>query len=218
MSSYPPARSYNSAGRQAQARVTRERILGVARELFIRQGFKATSVADIAAAAGVSGPTVFAAFGSKVTLLKEAAETTIVGDAEAVPMADRPEMRHVHAGRTAGEVLDRLVTLIVDRAPQVQPIFAVMYAACDAQPEIADLVELIDRQRLSGATALARTVADRLGTDEANRVAELRDCIWAAMSPTLYETFVVRRGWPPARYAGWLRATLEIPLAGLDGP
>lgn len=216
MSSGLQARTYNSAGRQAQARANRDRILEVARDLFVRQGFKATSVADIAAAAGVSGPTVFAAFGSKVNLLKEAAETTVVGDAEPIPIADRPEMRHVHAGRTAEEVLDRLATLIVDRSPQVQPIFTVMYAARDAHPEIADLVDLIDRQRLSGATALARTVAARLGTPDADQVAELRDCIWAAMSPMFYETFVVRRGWSRLRYTRWLRATLQIPIAEIS--
>lgn len=214
MSSASQPRSYDSSGRRAQAEVNRVRILDAARELFIRQGFAATYVADIAAAAGVSGPTVFARFGSKVNLLKEAAESTIVGDAEPVPMAERPEMRHVHAGRTAEEVLDRLVQLIVSREATVQPIFSVMYSARDGQPEIADLVNLIDSQRLSGATALARTVAERLGTDDPQRIAELRDCIWVSMSPELFEAFVVKRGWTPERYARWLRATLQIPLGG----
>ncbi len=50
---------------------------------------------------------MFSAFGSKVNLLKEAAETTIVGDGRPVPMAERDEMRHVHAGATTDEVLDR---------------------------------------------------------------------------------------------------------------
>lgn len=216
----PQARSYDSSGRRAQARANRVRILEAARDLFISRGFAQTSVSDIAAAAGVSGPTVFAAFGSKVNLLKEAVETTLVGDIEPVPMAQRAEMRHVHAGATAAEVLDRLVALVLLRSPEVQPIFSVMEAARDAQPEIADLVDLLEQQRLSGATALARTVAERLGAEDEQRVVELRDCIWVGLSPALWEAFVVKRGWPPERYGRWLRATLQIPVTelGLSRP
>ena len=205
-------RSYDSTGRRAQAQANRAKILDAARDLFISHGFAATSVTAIAAAAGVSAPTVFAAFGSKVNLLKEAAETTIVGDLEAVPMAERPEMRHVHAARTSAELLNRLADLLASRAPAVQPIFSVMYGARDGHPEIAELIDLLDEQRLSGATGLARTLAARLGTGDADRIAELRDCIWATMSPTWYEAFVVQRGWSLGHYQAWVRAALQIPV------
>lgn len=211
----PQARSYDSSGRRAQAQANRVRMLDVARGLFLSRGFAQTSVSDVAAAAGVSAPTVFAAFGSKVNLLKEAVETTLVGDVDPVPMAQRAEMRHVHAGITAAEVLDRLVELILLRSPQVQPIFSVMEAARDAQPEIAALVDVLEKQRLSGATALARTVAERLGVDDEQRIVELRDCIWVGLSPALWEAFVVKRGWPPERYGRWLRASLQIPITEL---
>jgi AcrR family transcriptional regulator len=205
-------RSYDSSSRRAQALANRARILEAARALFITNGFAATSVTAIAAAAGVSAPTVFSAFGSKVNLLKEAAETTIVGDVEAVPMAERPEMRHVHAAPTADELLDRLCDLLASRAAAVQPIFAVMYGARDGYPEIAELIDLLDEQRLSGATGLARTLADRLGTDDGDRIAEFRDCIWATMSPVWYESFVVKRGWSLEHYRAWVRAALQIPV------
>jgi AcrR family transcriptional regulator len=215
MVSSPQPRSYDSTGRRALAQVNRARILDAARTLFVEQGFAATTVAAIASASEVSVPTVFAAFGSKVNLLKEAAETTIVGDAEAIPMAERAEMRHVHAGETAEEVLDRLAELVVSRSRAVQPIFAVVYGARDGHPEIAALLDLFEDQRLAGATVLARTVAARLSTDDEVLVAEIRDCIWVGLSPTLYESFVVKRGWSPSRYQVWLRAAMQIPLDGL---
>jgi AcrR family transcriptional regulator len=211
----PQPRSYDSSGRRALAEVNRARILDAARDLFLRRGFAATSVAAIASAAGVSAPTVFAAFGSKVNLLKEAAETTIVGDVRAIPMAQREEMRRVHAGETADEVLDRLAALMVSRAPVVHPIFAVIYGARDGHPEIAALVDLLEEQRLTGATALARTVAERSGIDDAGRIAEIRDCIWAELSTTSYEALVIKRGWSLDRYQTWLRAAFQIPLTQL---
>jgi AcrR family transcriptional regulator len=211
------ARRYDASGRRAQARVNRDRILARARELFIRDGFAGTSVAAIARAAGVSAPTVFAAFGSKVNLLKEAAETTIVGDTQPIPMAERPEMRYVHAGATAEEALDRLADLIAERASAVYPIFSVMYAAQDAYTEIAELVDLTERQRLMGAAALARTIATRLDIQAPDEVAELRDAIWAAMSVVHYEMLVVKRSWPVERYREWIRAALQIPVDWMRG-
>lgn len=214
MSSQRQRRMYDTSGRRAQAEATRRRILDVARGLFIERGYAGTSVAQIAAASGVSAPTVFAAFTSKVNLLKVAAETMIVGDAEPVPLAERPEMRHVHAAATAEEVLDRLAELNTAAAGRAYPIFAVLYAAADAEPEIAELVRLIDGQRLAGATMLARTVLDRLDGDgrgggDPDRLAEVRDTIWAFNALSMYGMLVVQRGWPADRYRDWLRTALH---------
>src|SRR5919107_5804313 len=110
-------RPYNAEGRRAQARATRERILETAQALFGARGYAAVSVADIAAGAGVSVPTVFAGFRTKANLLKEATETALVGDADPVPLHDRPSMRHVVEGATAREVLHRLAALIAEAGP-----------------------------------------------------------------------------------------------------
>jgi len=201
-----PRRPYNAEGRRAQARATRERILETARALFIAQGYAGTSIAQVAAEAGVSAPTVFAGFTSKVNLLKEATETTLVGDAEPVPLHDRPQMRHVHEGRTAEEVLVRLAALIAERAPHVHPIYAVVSAAADADPEIAALARTLDEQRLAGATRLAGIVVEKGG--DPGRRDEVRDTIWTLNSPLLYGLLVTQRGWSVERYGAWVRRAL----------
>src|SRR5687768_8748842 len=93
-------RQYDSSGRQAQARANRARILQAATRLFVAQGYAATSVAQIAQEAGVSGPTVFAGFRSKVNLLKEAVDVALAGDDEPAPLADRPLHQRVHEAAT----------------------------------------------------------------------------------------------------------------------
>lgn len=201
-------RRYNAEGRQAQARATRQRILDTARRLFIEQGYAGTSIAQIAAEAGVSTPTVFAGFTSKVNLLKEATETMLVGDADPTPLHDRPQMRHVHDGPTAEDVLRRLAALIADRAPHVYPIYAVVHGAADADPDIAALARTLDQQRLAGATMLAATVLRRLDVDDSERLADVRDTIWTFNSPHLYALLVVQRGWSPERYGAWIARAL----------
>lgn len=201
-------RPYNAEGRRAQARATRERILEAARTLFVAHGYAAVAVADIAAAAGVSVPTVFAGFRSKANLLKEATETALVGDADPVPLHDRPAMRHVVEGATAAEVLHRLAALIAAAGPGVAPLYAVLHAAADADPQIAQLAATLDEQRLEGATRLAEVVLDRLGDADPDRLREVRDTIWTLNSPLLFGLLVTQRGWSPERYGAWVARAL----------
>lgn len=204
-------RAYDSRGRRAQAEASRGRILDAARRLFVEHGYAGTSIAQIAASAGVSAPTVFSAYRSKVNLLRTAAETTIVGDAGPEPLHERPAMRHVYDGATAADVLDRLAELNAVTADRAYPIFAVLYSAADAEPEIAALVRTIDEQRLAGAEMLARTVLDRLGEGDAgpHRLAEVRDSIWALNSLAMYGMLVAERGWSLDRYREWVRRALH---------
>jgi AcrR family transcriptional regulator len=213
MSTPRQARPYNAEGRRAQARATRERILETARALFVARGYAPVSVADIAEAAGVSVPTVFAGFRSKANLLKEATETALVGDAEPVPLADRPAMRHVVAAPTAREVLERFAALIAEAGPRVVPLYAVMHAAADAEPDLARLVRTLDAQRLTGATRLAEVVMARLGDGDPDRLAQVRDTIWAFNSPQLYTLLVTQRGWTPRRYGEWVARALVALVA-----
>jgi len=207
-------RSYDGSGRRAQAQANRERILATALGLFVVHGYAGTSIADIAAAAGVSVPTVFAHFGSKVELFKHCVDSATVGDTKPVPLAERPEMINVREGRTARQVIGRLAALIASAGPRVVPIYMVMYGAADADPEIRSLAHTMDDQRLVGATQLARVIMDRLGTDNDDLAAEIRDLIWMMNSPKTFSLLVTERAWPLDRYEIWIRRTLLAATTG----
>lgn len=214
MATHTQRRSYDGSGRRAQAQANRDRILQAAHELFVAQGYAGTSIADIAAAAGLSVPTVFARFGSKVELLKQCVDTATVGDTDPVPFADRPEMVNIREGRTAHQVIERLAALIGSAAPRVVPIYMVMYGASDADPEIRSLARTMDAQRLAGAAQLARVVMDRLGTDDEELAAEIRDLIWTMNSPQTLTLLVTERGWSLDRYETWVSRTLLAATTG----
>src|SRR4051794_700069 len=86
------ARTYDSSGRQEQARQTKLAVIRAAQRLFIDQGYGRTTIAEIAAAAGVSPETVYAAFKNKPTLLHRVWDITIGGDDEEVVFHERPEV------------------------------------------------------------------------------------------------------------------------------
>ena len=64
-------------------------MIDAARRLFLADGFAATTMPAVAAAAGVSVQTVYKVFGNKARLAKAVFDTTIAGDDEPVPMLER---------------------------------------------------------------------------------------------------------------------------------
>jgi tetracycline repressor-like protein len=79
-------RPSHSPRRQEAAAETRRRIRQAARQLFVANGYAATSIRAVAERAGVAEKTVYLAFPTKTDLLKEVA---IVGDDQPIPVAER---------------------------------------------------------------------------------------------------------------------------------
>src|SRR2546423_13179759 len=82
-------RRYVSPRRRDQAAATRREILEAAQRLFERQGYAATSMAAIAAEAGVALKTVYLAFETKSGLLRAVWHLLLRGDEEPVPIGER---------------------------------------------------------------------------------------------------------------------------------
>src|ERR1700755_1709329 len=95
-------RRYQSAQRQQQAQQTRARIVAAATGQFLAAGYAGTTVKAVAVAAGVSVPTVEAAFGTKARLLKAAIDVATAGDDEPVAMLDRAWARRAQAAPDGG--------------------------------------------------------------------------------------------------------------------
>jgi AcrR family transcriptional regulator len=74
----PTKRAYASPLREKAAAQTREVILRAATELFGQRGYALVTVADIAAAAGVSPKTVFASVGSKREIMDHIIDAGVI--------------------------------------------------------------------------------------------------------------------------------------------
>ena len=64
-------REYDASGRQERAREVHDKTLDVAAEAFLADGYEATTVAAIAAHAGVSEATIYKSYGGKAGLVRE---------------------------------------------------------------------------------------------------------------------------------------------------
>ena len=210
----PAKRGYASPVRDHQARATRRAVVDAAAELFIGQGYAATTMDAIAEAAGVSRKTVFASGGSKFTLLKDAFDWSLVGDDEPIPMADRPPVRRIIATSDPAEAVRLWAAMITDTATRAAPIAAVLSAAAHVDAEAAELLRVADEHRHEGARAFVAHLAAIGGLRTGLTRAGAADLCWLAMDPVPFLRLVMERGWSPARYRRWLTAAVSRELLG----
>ena len=213
----PPRRAYDSSGRRARAGESRRRILGAAHDLFIERGYAGTTMADIAERAGVSAPTVYAT-GSKAALLKVCIDRALAGDDDPVAVVDRPLSQWVYDTDDAREVLARYAVMMGELAARAGPIYDVVVRAADAEPEIAELLADLERQRLKASTIVAEAVASRAGLPPGRTLEQARDTIWVLNAPELYVTLTRKRRWSTKRYVAWSRNALLQLVAAPPAP
>jgi AcrR family transcriptional regulator len=210
----PVKRRYDSPLRRDQARATQRTIVDAASRLFREQGYIATSIDAIAAAAGVSRATVFTSVGGKNALLRRAYEIAVRGDEDPTPLGERAGARAVLADPNAHRLLGSYAAVCVEVAPRVAPIYETLRAAAQADPEITHLWERIAGERRFGAGRVANAVAElgalrpRLGREAAG------DILWVFNDPNLYTMLVDQRKWSPQRFKRWLTKTMQTELLG----
>jgi AcrR family transcriptional regulator len=203
----PVKRPYTSSLRATQAQTTRRAIVDAASRLFVENGYGATTVDAIAAAAGVSRKTVFTSVGGKAEALKLAFDWGVVGDDAPAPLMERSHVKDSYAEPDARVILARQARFVRGVAERIAPLAAVARAAAGLDAEIRVLVESAERQRQQGMTQLARLLETRGALRPGLDVAEAADILWLLSDPGTYQRLVTRRGWPVERYDAWLAET-----------
>jgi AcrR family transcriptional regulator len=207
-----PRRRYRSSVRTEGARRTRQAIVATAGELFAERGYAATSLADIAAAAGVARPTAFAAFGSKAALLRQVLDEALAGDDVPVAVADRPWFRPVWDATTPSAVLDAYAEVCLIIARRAAQLFETVRRAADDAPEAAELWNTLQANRRAGARMIVERLhklgglAPELDPDTAT------DILWIFNDPTHYAALVSQRGWTEPTFRRWLARTMHNAL------
>jgi AcrR family transcriptional regulator len=190
--------------RREQAAATRRRILDVAQELLERDGYAATSMAAIAAAAGVSLKTVYLVFDTKSGVVRALWHLLLRGDRDAVPVAEQDWYQAVLEEPDPEQQLRLNMRNSVVVKTRAGAMLEVIRDAASAEPDIGVLwariqVEFHDNQR-----AVAQSIADKGALNSGLDVAAAADILWTLNHPNLYALLVGERGWSADRYERWL--------------
>ena len=183
--------------RAARTLATRRAIVDAAAELFVAQGYGATTLEQVAARAGVAVQTVYFHFGNKRTILKQAVDVAAAGDDEAVAMLDRPWLDEARAEQDPRRVLAAWTAYGRGVVSRVGPIMRVVRDAAVVDPEMAAQWAVNEAQ-----TAEAfRVLAEQLEALRALRVpvAEAVDILCALSGVEMF-LLLSARGWSPERW------------------
>jgi AcrR family transcriptional regulator len=197
-----------SSAPQARTRLARRAVLDAARILFLERGYGATTIEGISSASAIPQATVYRLFSSKRGILKALLDTSVAGDDEPIPVAERTHVRSLLDATRPQDALARLAAISVDINTRTAPIYRILVSAASSDTDAAAILDELTRQRQEGqgrvATALARAKALRPGM----RARDAGDLIHALASPELYHLLVIDRAWPPERYERWLADAL----------
>jgi len=193
-----PSRRYDASRRRAQAEQTRTLVLETAHRLFLANGYVATTIAAIAAEAGVSVETIYKAYGNKPSLVRAIHERALAGEG-AVPTSQRSDEMRARE-RDPRRVIRNWGHFATQVMPRVAPILLLVRSAAATAPELSALWEELEHQRLRRMAENARYFVDGGHLRQGRTLEEARDVLWAYTSPELYERLVLRQGWPLARW------------------
>lgn len=197
-------RRYDTTRREAQAALTRRAVLDAARELFVRQGYRATTVGQIAERAGVAVDTVYASVGRKSAVLRELVETSISGTDRAVPARQREYVQRIRDAATTREKLAIYAASLVEIQQRMAPVFLALRDAAAGDPECAALWYRITDRRARNMREFAEDLraTGELRTDLTDD--EVADIVWSMNATEYWVLLVTERGWAPDRFGAWL--------------
>src|SRR5262245_19984124 len=192
--------------RQFQAEETRRRIARAARRLFAEQGYARTSIAAVAAAAGVAVRTVYAAFGTKKAILAAICDAWLA-EAEVFSLREQ-----ALAEPDAGRRLALIARLNRQQWERGTDVVALLEAAATTDRDVAQMLAGWKAQRAQAQAEVVAGIAERLkgGLDTATAGAILRG-LGAA---EVYRELVDGAGWSADRYEQWLADLLARELLG----
>ena len=203
--------------RQAQVARTEERILAAATELFLTEGYLATTLAAVAARARVGARTVYVRFGTKAALFKRVVDVAIVGDTEPVDVLGRDWMQLALTAPTAAERIGASAAAGRQIMERTGALFAVAQQAAAVEPLIADAWQ----QGREGARHTQEVFWTRMAQD--GLLDPATDLTWIIDTTSILgaaETYLLitrMTGWDLDAYESWLRTTLTRLAAGPAG-
>ena len=182
-------------------------MLDSAHELFVTQGYAATTMERIAEQAGVAVQTLYYTFQTKGQLLCEVVDTTAAGEDDPLPVAQRSWMQEMLTATSGQRVLALGVEHGTDIFERAAPLWPAVTAAA-ADPRVQQYWRGVAANRRAGQGRMVARV-DELGalrqgldTDRAT------DLVVALFGHDVFRGLVMEAGWSIPDYKAWIFSTL----------
>ena len=200
--SFSKKRPYDASARQAQAQMTKERIMQVAQKLFQSQGFEKVTIAAIAKKADVAGPTVYAVFQSKLGVLQAIIDA-------ALPHEEREALvRECVTHESPAKRLENTAMLTRRLYDAENKQLSLLSTALLLDPVFKKLEQEREMRRYERQAPSVKELVEKIFFADGITPAKAQDIIWAFTGRDLYRMLVIERKWSSDEYEHWLAALL----------
>jgi AcrR family transcriptional regulator len=203
-----PRRRYDSPRRREQAEATRRDILAAAQRLFEAQGYAATTMAAIAAEAGVALKTVYVAFETKSGVLRALWHLLLRGDRDDVPVGEQAWFREVVDEADPERQLRMTARNSRAVKQRAGALMEVLRSAAPTDPDIAALWDRIQTDFHANQRSIVESLDDKGALRPGLDVGGAADILWTLNHPNVWQLLVGERGWTADRFEEWLADAL----------
>jgi AcrR family transcriptional regulator len=199
-------RSYDNDRRTAQSQDTKQRILEAARQLLMAKGYRATTVAQVARAAGVHHDTIYALVGRKPEILRELIEMAISGADGPVAPEEREYVQRMLAEPDPRRKLAIYASAMQAIQTRMAPLLLALREASSTEPEAEQVWNAISERRAANMRRLVVDLGEGVLRPELSDDTAA-DIIWATASSELFILLTTQRRWSLRQYEDWLYDT-----------
>lgn len=206
--------------RESQVAHTEQRIVAAAAELFLADGYQATTLEAVARRSRVGTRTVYVRFGTKAALLKRVVDVAIVGDTQSVDVLGRDWMQAALTAPTAAERIAASAAAGRQIMARTAGLFAVAQQAAATEPLIAGFWQQGREQSRQVQAAFWNRMAEDGLLDPAVDLTWLIDTATILAAAETYLLAVRVTSWDLDAYQNWLAVTLtriSCPAPGRPG-
>jgi AcrR family transcriptional regulator len=203
----PPSPPPLPSLRQVQIAQTEQRIVAAATELFLADGYVATTLEAVAKRAQVGARTVYLRFGTKASLFKRVVDVAIVGDTQPVNVLGRDWMQAALTGPTAAQRIAASAAAGRQIMERTGALFAVAQQAAAVEPLIAGFWQQGREQSRHAQAVFWTRMADDGLLDPRVDLDWLIDTTSILAAAETYLLITRLTGWNLDAYQDWLATT-----------
>jgi AcrR family transcriptional regulator len=183
-------------------------MLDRARELFVAEGYAATTMEHIADEAGVAIQTLYYTFRTKGQLLRELIEITAAGEEDGVPVAQRAWTQDMLTATSPQRVLALGVEHGTDIFERAAPLWPAVAAAAATDLDVDYYWRGVAANRRTGQSRMVARLSElgalRHGLDPDRAT----DIVVVLFGHDVFHSLVSEAGWSVTAYKAWLFTTL----------
>jgi len=203
--------------RRERARATRLRITRAAYALFCRQGYAGTTMADIAAAAGVAVQTVYFTFHTKGEVLSSTYDLAVMGEGDPAPPQEQPWYVRAVGEPNVAEAVQSVVEGAGEIERRVAPLDLAARAAAAGDPDTARVWDRHEKMRAEGYREIIDFLLGKSELRPGMTPERATDLLLLFVGPAVYRSLVMDRAWTHREWVDWTTATLLEQVFGLRG-